>query len=80
MRFSRQEYCRGLPCPPPGGPPNPGIEPMSPVSPALAGGFFMTELPGKPRLASVIFAYSLCISALAFPKFSIKILKFLTGI
>ena len=26
----------------------PGIEPMSPVSPALAGGFFTTEPPGKP--------------------------------
>ena len=27
---------------------NPGIEPMSPESPALAGGFFTTEPPGKP--------------------------------
>ena len=27
--FSRQEYWRGLPCPPPGDLPNPGIEPMS---------------------------------------------------
>ena len=26
----------------------PGIEPMSPLSPALAGGFFTTEPPGKP--------------------------------
>ena len=29
-----------LPCPPPGHLPNPGIEPMSPASPALAGDFF----------------------------------------
>ena len=35
MEFSRQEYWSGLPCPPLGDLPNPGIEPMSPVSPAL---------------------------------------------
>ena len=44
MEFSRQEYWSGLPLPPPGYVPNPGIEP---VSPALAGGFFTTEPPGK---------------------------------
>ena len=38
MEFSRQEYWSGLPCPPPGELPDPGIEPM--VSPALAGRFF----------------------------------------
>ena len=37
MRFSRQEYWRGLPCPPSGDLPNPGIEPASLMSPALAG-------------------------------------------
>jgi len=41
--FSRQEYWSGLPFPPPGDLPNPGIEPISPVSPALAGGFFTTS-------------------------------------
>ena len=35
MGFSRQEHCSGLPCPPPGDLPNPGIEPMSPASSAL---------------------------------------------
>jgi len=35
MGFSRQEYWNRLPCPPPGDLPNPGIEPKSPVSPAL---------------------------------------------
>ena len=45
--FSRLEYWSGLPRPPPGDLPNPGIELMSPVSPALAGGFFTTEKPGK---------------------------------
>ena len=34
----------------PGDLPNPGIKPMSPVTPALADGFFTTELPGKPRV------------------------------
>ena len=33
--FFRQEYWNGLPYPPPGGLPNPGIEAVSPVSPAL---------------------------------------------
>ena len=32
----------------PGNLPNPGIEPMSPVSPELAGGFFTMAPPGKP--------------------------------
>ena len=31
MGFSRQEYWSGLPCPPPGDLPNPGIEPESPA-------------------------------------------------
>ena len=41
--FSRQVYWNGLPCPPPGDLPDPGIEPMSLTSPALAGGFFTTS-------------------------------------
>ena len=43
VEFSKQEYWRGLPFPPPGDLPNPGIEPMSPASPALAGWFFTAE-------------------------------------
>ena len=39
-------YWSGLPFPPPGDLPDPGIEP---ASPALAGGFFTTEPLGKPR-------------------------------
>ena len=45
MGFPRQEYLSGLPFPSPGDFPDPGIEPSSP---ALAGGFFTTEPPGKP--------------------------------
>ena len=47
--FTRQEYWSGVPLPPPGDLPNPGLEPASPVSPALAGRFFTTEPPGKPK-------------------------------
>ena len=46
--FPRQEYWSRLPFPPLGGLPDPEIKPMSPASPVLAGGFFTTELPGKP--------------------------------
>ena len=35
MRISQQEYWSGFPCPPPEDLTNPGIEPPSPVSPAL---------------------------------------------
>ena len=41
--FSRQEYQSGLPFPPPGDLPNPGIKPRSLISPALVGGFFTTS-------------------------------------
>ena len=46
MGLPRQEYWTGLPFPSPGGPPNPGIEPLSAASPALAGGFFTTGPSG----------------------------------
>ena len=39
----RQEYWSGLPFPPPGDLPDPGIEPISLASPALADGFFTTS-------------------------------------
>ena len=42
----RQEYWSGLPFPLPGDLPDSGIKP---ASPALAGGFFTTEPPGKPN-------------------------------
>ena len=40
----------GLPFPSPGNLPDPGIKPLSHVSPALAGGFFTTASPGKPYI------------------------------
>ena len=52
--FSRQKSWSGLPCPPPGALPNPGIKPESP---ALAGRFFTTEPLGKSHLGP---GYFLC--------------------
>ena len=49
MGLSWQEYWSGLPFPPPGDLPNPGMELESP---ALAGGFFITEPHGKPPVYS----------------------------
>ena len=44
MGFSRQEYWSGFPCSPLGDCPDPGIEPKSLMSPALADGFFTTSI------------------------------------
>ena len=43
MGFSRQENWSGLPWPPPEDFPDPGIEPISLMSPALAGEFFIDK-------------------------------------
>ena len=45
MKFSRQEYQSGLPCPPPGDVPNSGTEPWSP---ALQVDSVLSEPPWKP--------------------------------
>ena len=49
MGFPRQEYWRGLPLPSPEDIPDPGIKPVSPVSPALTGRFFATAPPKVPE-------------------------------
>ena len=59
MGFSRQENWSGLPCPPPGDLPDPGIELMS-LFPALAGGFFTTSITWEAsddRTPDVIFTH-----------------------
>ena len=49
MGFTRQEYWNGLPCPLQGDLPDPAIEPMSLMSPALAAGSLPLVLPpGEP--------------------------------
>ena len=50
MGFPREEFWSGFPFPFPGDFPDPWIEATSLVSPALAGGFFTSEPPGKPCL------------------------------
>ena len=62
MGFFRQEYWSGLPCPPPGDLPNPGIEPTVLMSPALAGRSFNTgatwEAPYLPLLLLLLLLLS----------------------
>ena len=48
MKFSRQEYCSGLPFPTPGDLPDTAIESVSPAPLALAGRCFTPEPLGKP--------------------------------
>ena len=54
MGFSRQEHQTGLPFPPPGHLPEPGIKP---ASSALVGGFFAAEAPGMPEATCICATY-----------------------
>ena len=54
MGFFRQEYWSGLPCPPPGELPNPGIQRASLMSPELADGFFTTSTTWEASLISQV--------------------------
>ena len=54
MRFFRQEYWSGLPCPSLEDLPDPGIKPVSLMSPALAGGFFTASTTWEAPLISYI--------------------------
>ena len=49
MGFSRQEYCSGLPCSPPGDLSQPGIEPVSPVASALQADSLPLSHQGSPE-------------------------------
>ena len=60
VKFSRQEYWRGLPFSALGDIPVPGIKPTSLASSALAGGFFTMKPSGKPLYICIrSFLYSL---------------------
>ena len=50
MGFSRQEYWSELPCPPPGDLTDPGIESVSPESPALQADSLPLSHQGSPVL------------------------------
>jgi len=56
MGFPRPEYQGELPFPSPGDLPSPEIEP---VSPSLAGRFFITESPGKCFYFYTLFPFDL---------------------
>ena len=57
--FSRQEHWSGLPCPPPGNLPDPGIDSTSLMSPAQAGKFFITSTTWEalPSHTHILFIY-----------------------
>ena len=59
MGFSRREYWSRLPCPPLGHLPDPGIEPTSLMSPALADRFFTTGTTWEAHLPLYRFLKSL---------------------
>ena len=48
MGFSRHEYWSALPCPSPGNLPDPGMEPVSPVAPALQADSLPLSHRGSP--------------------------------
>ena len=50
LGFLRQEYWGGLPFPSAGDLPDPGVRPISPASPALAGRVFTPEPPERPPI------------------------------
>ena len=52
MGVSRQEYCSGMPGPPPGDLPNLGIEPRSS---ALQADSLPSKPPGKPSFKIIVF-------------------------
>ena len=50
--FSRQAYWMGMPCPPSRDLPHPGIEPLSPVSPALQVDSLLLSHQGSPDIST----------------------------
>ena len=59
MGFSKQGCWSGLPCPPPGDLPDPGIKPASVMSPPLASRFFTrrppcSKMPGKELISNKV--------------------------
>ena len=59
LEFSIQEYWSGLPCPPPGDLPNPGIKPTSVMSPALAAGSLPLALPIVLYIFWILISYQI---------------------
>ena len=61
MGFSRQEYWSGLPCPPPGDLPYPGMEPVPPASLAFAGRFITASTTWEALCSKHMFEIELFI-------------------
>ena len=57
MAFSRQEYWSGVPCPPPGDLPDPGMEASTPLAPALQADSLLLSHQGSP-FVMLTFIYS----------------------
>ena len=57
MGFSRQGYLSGLPYPPPGDLPDPGIKPVSPVSPALQADSLPLSMGSPAVVLNYMFVY-----------------------
>ena len=73
MGLFRQEYWSGLPLPPPGALPDPGIEP---VFPALQADSLLTEIPWKPSLSSAVCSNSCPLSRWCHPTISSSVVPF----
>ena len=72
MGFSWQECWSGLPCPPPGDLPNPGTEPLSLMSAALASGFLTPSATWEEEdVHTLLLSSRFCFN---FPYFSIDVL------
>ena len=74
MGFYREEYWSGLPCPPPGDLPDPGIKPMSLKSPALAGRFFTISATWEAHVHLLLLFISLISQTLFMRLFSLRVI------
>ena len=70
MGFFRQEYWNGLPFPPPGDLPDPGMKPLSPVSSALQADSLLLRHQGSPKTEIVCEKYKRHITHLVCAWFS----------
>ena len=67
MGFSRREYRSRLPCPPPVDLPDPGIEPVSLLSPALAGVFSTSSATWEASIHVQLMVRSLFLNVMQTP-------------
>ena len=78
MGFSRQKYGHGLPFPSPGDLPDPGMEPVSPVSPALQAESLSAEPSGSHHTERVFFFLVMNFKIYSFSNFEIRSAVLLT--